>query len=221
MKKLLTLVAMLCVFGVVDKTWAQEVKINYTGAASPAGNGLVVEGDGTVRMDGTATVWDDLRVPFTQAKQGSNLKPDFDPVNIGLLFPEDIESEIIYMVVQMPHKYKIGSNIHPHIHWQQTNANKPTWKMEYKWFNNGDAVPTNFTPIDTGGAGVFSYSSGNMAQISSFPAIVGTGMGLSSVLLIKLYRANVTGDVAGDVLAFQFDIHYEIDTEGSRNEFDK
>jgi len=60
-------------------------------------------------------MWDDLRFPASQTKQGSNLKPDFDINNVGLLFPQNDADEIIYIIAQMPHDMKLGSNIRPHI----------------------------------------------------------------------------------------------------------
>jgi len=39
------------------------------------------------------------------------------------------------------------------------------------------------------------------------------------MMLVKLYRDDNT--YTGDALTFQFDIHYEIDTVGSRQEYVK
>ena len=173
----------------------------------------------SVGIDRVNTMWNDLRFSFTQTKQGATALPDFDYTNVGLLFPQNDPAEIVYIVAQMPHDYKLGSNIRPHIHWQQSAATAVTWKMDYKWFKNGDAVPASFTTISTN-TGVFTYTSGSICQLSSFPEINGSAIDtVSSILLIKLYRDdNVT---TGDVLGFEFDIHYQIDSLGSRLEFVK
>jgi len=221
MKRIFVVLVLLCAGGKFFWAQAQVVKINTN---------FVVESDGTIRSDGDASTWDDILVPFTQAKQGSNLLPAFDYDFIGLVFPRNAATQKIYMVVQIPHSYKLGSEIHPHIHWQQTSATIPTWKMDYKWFNNGEAVPGTFTTITASATGVFAYSSGNMTQICSFPPISGAanlaGGGLSpgvknisSILLVKLYRDDTLGE--DNVLGFQFDVHYEKDTQGSRLEFTK
>lgn len=162
--------------------------------------------------------WTDLLVPLTQGKVGANSKPDFDYTNIGYLFPQNDTSEALYLIVQFPHQYKIGSDTYPHIHWRQTGANAVTWKMDYKWFNIGDAVPANFTTL-TSNALAITYTSGSIHQISSFPAITGSGKGISSMLVVKLYRDDNT--TTGDVLAFQFDFHYQVDSFGSSQEFIK
>lgn len=190
------------------------------------GNYSEFEADGTLEFVGDAVVWDDLRIPFTQSKRGALLKPDFDFTNVGLLFPQNDTAEIIYIIAQMPHKYKLETALHPHIHWQQMNGNDVVWKLDYKWFINGAAVTAGFTTVTatTSTDSVFTWSSGNLAQLTEFTAIAGTGINtVSSMLLMKVYRDdNVDGGAGGgDALGFEFDIHYQIDTGGSRSELVK
>lgn len=177
---------------------------------------------GTLTQEGSATTFTDLRFPFTSTKLGANAKPDFDTTNVGLLFPQNDNTEIIYIIAQLPHAYKEGSDLRPHIHWQQMNTNAVVWKMQYKWFNRGDIVPAAFTTL-THLNNVIPYSSGNISQVSAFPVLSGVGKTVSSILLIKVYREdNVdAGAGGGDALAFEFDIHYESDALGSETEFIK
>lgn len=163
-------------------------------------------------------VWDDLKAPFTRTRQGALEKPDFDFTNLGLLFPQNNPAEITYTIMQFPHKYKEGSNIKPHVHWRQSAATDVTWKFDYRWYNNGDAIPATWTTLSTS-TGVFPYTSGNLAQISSFPEIDGTGKKLSSIFEVKFYRDDNT--TTGDVLGKEFDIHFQLDQNGSRQEFIK
>lgn len=177
---------------------------------------------GTESKTGSATVWEDMHFSLTSSKLGANAKPDVDYTNVGLLFPQNSTAEIVYFVGQMPHQWKAGSLIYPHIHWQQMNTNVVVWKLSYKLLELGAAVPTNFTTIATT-TNVFPYVSGNLNQISAFPPITMTGHTISTVLLMKLYREdNVdAGAGTGDALAFQYDIHYEIDSQGSNSEYTK
>jgi len=48
-------------------------------------------------------VWDDLRFPLTRDKQGQSDKPDFDFAGLGLLFPQNNNTEIVYLIAQFPH----------------------------------------------------------------------------------------------------------------------
>ena len=160
------------------------------------------------------TVYDDMQFPSILTKKGANDKPDVDYTNIGLLFPQNDETEYIVIGEQFSHKYKIGSNIYPHIHYTQTSASVPTFVLQYKWYSLGKPVPSNYTTIQTNAA-AFVYTGGTMQQLLSFPAINGSNItGVSSWFEAKLYRK--TGDgVTGDVLSKSFDIHYEIDSIGS------
>ena len=172
-----------------------------------------------VWMYGDHTCWDDKSVPLTQGKQGNTSKPDFDYTNIGYLFPQNDATEILYMVLQMPHSWLEGSDINPHIHWQQSADQQVTWKIDYKWFNPNAAVPAGYT-THTMATNAFTYTSGDLHQITEGTAFIsGSGQTLSSLLLIKLYRDD---DVySGDALAFDFDVHYQINSMGSRLEFNK
>lgn len=167
----------------------------------------------------TKVVWEDLRFPATTIRQGVTTKPDFDTTNIGLLFPQNDVTEIVYIIAQMPHAMKSGSNIRPHIHWIQTSALEPVFKIEYRWYNNGNTPPTVWTTISCDSP-VYTYTSGTITQICSFPEIDGSSIvDISSILDIKLYRDDNV--ITGDVLLKEFDIHYQIDQIGSREEFIK
>ena len=165
------------------------------------------------------TVWDDMKFPATRIRQGATAKPDFDTTNMGLLFPQNDATEIAYMIGQFSHAYKLGTNIHPHIHWLQNSATFPTFKMDYRWYKNGADPTGGFTTL-TFDTHIFTYSSGSIMQLSSFPDIVGSAIDtVSSIIEIRLYRDD--NDLAGDVLLKELDLHYESDRIGSREEYTK
>lgn len=71
------------------------------------------------------TVWDDMRIPVLSTKIGTSKEPGFAQLlddgagSQGVftyLFSDTIEEEL-YFMVQMPHSYKLGTAIHPHVHW--------------------------------------------------------------------------------------------------------
>lgn len=179
-----------------------------------------IKSSAEIPIEYTDTVWDDLKFPFTQTKQGANLRPDFDYVNIGLLFPQNNDDEIVYMVAQFPHSRKTGSTIRPHVHYRQNAATGVVWKMDYKYFANGQPIPSTWTTLSNAGENAFDYVSGDLAQIGVFPEIAApTGDNVSSIMIIRFYRDDNT--TTGDVLAFEFDIHYQIDEPGSQEEYVK
>lgn len=186
------------------------------------GNYIEIEADGTVELHGDATTWTDLSAPLNTERQGAAGKPDYDFTDLGLLFPQNDDTEIAYLIVQMKHQKLLGSDIKLHVHYIQDEAAQPTFKIDYRWYNNDSAVPGAWTTISTadGNKGVFTWSSGSLLQIATFPAVSAPASEtISSNIDIKLYRDD--NDVTGDVLAKYVDLHYQIDSLGSRQEYVK
>jgi len=168
-------------------------------------------------------VWDDLKFPATTISIfGFGSDPSFDSANVGYTFANNA-TETLYMIGQFPHNREPGTLISPHVHWRQTEAGLPRWKLEYKWVDNGAAVPAAFTPIYVY-KNIFEYTGGTIMQMSEFPAIEDTeDYGVSSVLIMKFSREG--GDELdtfdANALLYEFDIHYQIDTLGSFSEYVK
>lgn len=182
-----------------------------------AGSGKIKQVPSNLVRDGI--VWSDLKFPATRIRQGATSKPDFDITNLGLLFPQNDATEIAYIIAQIPHEWAFGTGLRPHIHYVQDEAQEPVFKIDYRWYKNGEDPTGGFTTL-TASNFVFTYTSGSILQVVSFPEIDGTGIDtLSSMLDIKLYRNDNV--VTGDVLVKEFDIHYIIDSLGSRQEYIK
>lgn len=166
--------------------------------------------------------WDDLSVSLTRDKQGQSSKPDYDFTENGLLFPQNDPAEIVYLVIQMKHAKVLGTGLMPHVHYIQDEVPQPTWKIDYRWYNNGAAVPGSWTTISTadGNKGVFDYTSGAIMQIGAFVEVLPPASeDVSSNFDLRLYRDD--NDVTGDVLAKFIDLHYQIDSLGSDAEYVK
>lgn len=184
----------------------------------PDSNYIHIDSTGHLSLLGKAKIWDDLRSPATLTKRGINDKPDFDFTDIGLLFPAGSDTtEKAIVIFQMPHSWDTGTTISPHIHWIQTSSDTIVWKMKYRWYNN-NTTPSAFV-VDSAVNQVFEYTSGSLLQISSFSDIDGSGIGLSSIFECFIYRDD--NNLAQDVLYKEFDIHYQINTLGSNEEFVK
>ena len=119
----------------------------------------------------------------------------------------------------MPHNYQLHTALKPHIHYFQDEAQEPVFKMDYRVYELGATTIPSFTTI-TASNFVFTYVSGTLNQIVSFPEIDMSAIdGISAILDIKIYRDDNV--VSGDVLVKEFDFHYQIDGDGSREEFVK
>lgn len=180
------------------------------------------EADGTLKMNGAATVWDDTNISLTPPAGQSSALPAVVAINGDAYLscyafsgtnstPDQISGSI-----EIPHSYKEGSNIQFHVHWAPTTANvgNVVWQLRYAWYNHlgtpvGATIQTTTVATTSGVAW--------QEQTSAFD-LVGTGKTMGSRLVFTLFRDPVN---AGDTYAFNaatydMGIHVEKDTLGSR-----
>ena len=180
--------------------------------------------------------WDDEKFPMDIASLNParthithnyfNGGLDYDDTSI---YPTDGGS----MTGQVPHSWKLDSEIRPHIHWLQEGSNVPNWLLAYKIKDNGatDIRETDFTnhSLIALTTEVFTYTSGAIRQISKGTAIDMTGINISAPMHFSLFRdtTNASGLFAGadgfvgDALVYQFDFHWQRDSYGSWQEYIK
>lgn len=185
-----------------------------------------------VVYSGDQTVWDDLRVSLLTAKVPASSAPDFSQVaddgaaSIGVYGYHFADGEYLFFTVQMPHGWKEGSVIYPHIHFMTTSDVSPADNfgigLEYTWteIDEDIAATTSAIEIDIS-TGINSNGMHQAANLSA-SGIDGSGKRLSSIMLCRLYRQAAAADnYAADVIITDFDIHFEIDTHGSRSIWSK
>jgi hypothetical protein len=170
--------------------------------------------------------WEDVNVaPFS-----TSLGPSIQPPNIvkfrdngagsaGVYlygFDEKKEEEIFFSV-QLPHSYRQGTDIKPHVHFctPTQTATTITWNLEYTWQNINAAYPATTTIISKAVACPIAY----VHTICSLGDISGVGKTISSILVCRLSRS--VGGYVGNALLLSTDIHIQLDTIGSANETSK
>jgi hypothetical protein len=135
----------------------------------------------------------------------------------------------LYFTCQLPHSYKEGTNLFPHVHYvpnNTTNTGQVVWGLEYTWTNiNGVFGPTNtiigITPI--------IGNEGNVHHVtelgSSIDGIDGTGKLISSMLVCRIFRQ---GESASDTYVdpngpglMEVDFHFQQCGIGSGTQFQK
>jgi hypothetical protein len=166
--------------------------------------------------------WEDLRFPATAINPpGAATAPTYDTTNIGYSFSASL-TNVLGIIAQLPHSWKTGTSIYPHIHWMPTNTNTGDvlWRMEYKWTNIMDTDSGSWTTLDklsAGGGTAYKH------QMASFDVIDGTGKTISSIITIKLSRIGGDGSDTynANALLKEFDIHYRQDGVGSDEEKSK
>ena len=201
------------------------------GAMTHAGaNSSEFEADGTLKFNGDATVWDDLRIT-----PGSFDRPGIaDPAyvvyypnggGLGLYLPEFAKDDFASFTIQLPHNYQEGTTIYVHLHWtprdrgNEENGNTVGWKIDYSWANIGD----NFADMQTIDLSDACDGTDHKHQMTPEVAITGTGKHISSMLICNVRRSDTGTDdtwsstLSGELpLLLEVDFHYEIDTVGSR-----
>ena len=222
MKTLLLIFSALFLLTGLTTALGQEVKINHNGT-----DGLVVRSDGSIEMEGNATVWDDLMVfPNSVKIKGSTNIPTDVVFASNLYLLGFNEGDQVYFTVQIPHSYKIGSTLEPHVHWTTISGNPSSgdvgWGLEYSASTIAGTFPSSTS--ENTGTTIVQPSSGTSAAyqhtITSLGTIDGSGLGISSVLVCRLYRTT-DGSYGSPALLLGMDFHFEKDTEGSRSNFTK
>jgi hypothetical protein len=170
--------------------------------------------------------WDDLRVPGTSVRNGSSA-PDLELfAGSATLYISSFAgsgpAEMVYFSVQMPHAWKEGSMIYPHVHWSPTTtgAGGVTWQLEYTL---ASAVAGIFPASTTLASTSQTTETAWQHQITSFDGIDMTGHTISTMIHCRLFRDPAhSGDTYSSDAAFlEFDFHYNKDSTGSEQPFHK
>lgn len=180
--------------------------------------------DGEIVLNGTATVFEDLRIPMTASKLGGSKDPGFTlfrnkagSQGVFCYQFDKVSEEELYFAVQLPHSYKLGSTIYPHAHWgvagSVAGGTTVRWGLEYTWvdIDGTFAEPTIIYTTATDPVTQYKH------RLNSFTDIAGTGItGVSSMMLCRVFRDVANDNFDGDAALFEIDFHYEIDTMGSK-----
>lgn len=168
---------------------------------------------------GDGPFWEDLTFPATGINPpGAVSDPDRDTNDGTLLFAAS-GVEVIVGVAQLPHCWIEGSEIRPHVHWGPTTTGAGTvlWRLGYSIANIGSPFPA-FSLLSV------EADASEVAEdhlVAAFGEIDMTGFTISAN--IKWYVARIGGSdtYADDAKFYDFDIHYQSDRPGSRQEYVK
>lgn len=193
------------------------------------------EADGTMVMNGDATTWDDLRIIPSAFDKPSSAFPalvDYQPGGSGTTFKvyEFAKSDYAFFTCQLPHSYKVGSDVYCHIHWNagtrgnEESGTKVDWKLDYSWASIGSVFPAS-TTIDINDT---VTGTDHLHEITQDVIMDGhtVSKGISSILICKIYRDTTydtwAGTSSGQLpILLEVDFHYEQDTIGSRTKSTK
>lgn len=167
----------------------------------------------------TESRWDDLRFPAQGLNPPGGVSDPSRDTEDGTLRFSASSTELIAGIAQMPHSWKTGTEVRPHIHWAGTDdsAGDVVWRFEYKVFGRDEVEPTSWTSTEV------TVASTEAHTISSFPAVSLTDRAISTMILWRVSR--IGGDAADTygepAKLYEFDLHYLRTDLGSEEEFAK
>lgn len=174
--------------------------------------------------------WDDLRITLDKGSNAAAL--DYISGSSGpqiWYFRNNEGLESMSFTVQLPHTWKEGTTIYPHIHWlpKNTASGNVIWNLEYTWANYDPVTPQVFPAITTStvtSSGPYTANAHTITALTTGNAgIDGTGKKISSILICRIWRNSSSG---GDTYNYDagllfLDFHLQIDGYGSHQEYIK
>ena len=227
---------------VIKTNGSARITISSAGITSigDGANNTKVEADGSLIFEGSATIFGDLVVPLYNAKPGEAAnQPTWGKIKdngagsrgVYTYNFDGANEQEVFFSVQLPHNWKEGSAIFPHVHWApQTSgqAGNIVWGIEYTWVNYDAATPLAFPNtalITATSVAVNGTANLNQHLITAFAALTpnSTQDKISSILMCRFYRkgTDVADTYNGSAAVLSVDFHYEIDAIGSRTEYVK
>lgn len=182
------------------------------------------------RLVGQTTRWDDLRITMDRGSDATQI--DFFSGSSGpqiWFFRNNSGVESMSFTVQLPHTWKEGTSIFPHIHWtpKSTATGNVEWNFEYTWANYEPGTPEVFPAVSSTtvvSTGPFTAKSHMITALTSGDlGIDGTGKKISSVLICRIWRnsSNAADTYEANAGLLFMDFHILVDGYGSVNKYTK
>ncbi len=185
-------------------------------------NSLTEDGHRTLHSD--ILSWDDLQCPPEAFNaQGSPSPPTIDNTTVPgtWLFSGTTENNLA-VVRQMPHRWKQGGTLKPHVHWEKTTTGSGNvmWQWCYSIANVGSVFPAYSDYFDGTNAVPHSNTVRKHA-LDTFPDVDMTGKRESCMICIKFRRlpSHASDTYAADARFLELDIHYQSDKDGTEVEY--
>jgi len=156
---------------------------------------------------------DDLRVPLDKGSASASLEYFAGSTGPQIwVFRNNEGVEAMSFTLQLPHNWKDGTTISPHIHWipRATGTGNVQWNLDYTWANLNTGIFSAVTTISGIATGPFTTNQHLLADIGT--GIDATGKTYSSVLICRIWRnSSLAGDTyAADAGGLSMDFHISI-----------
>jgi hypothetical protein len=212
-----------------------DAEFHETVKIGSATDHILVDGDGEMTFVGDATVWDDMRIVPSVFDVPGNTDPDvisYQPAGSGATFKVYgfAKGDEGFFTIQFPHTYKVGSTLKAHVHWTPgprgvaESGNTVQWRLDYSIAPIGSNFPASTTISLADACDGVNHKHQMTAEVD-IPG-VGVGTNVSAQMWGRIYRWNNASDTWAGIGAnlpifIEFDIHYEIDSVGSKTSSSK
>jgi hypothetical protein len=172
----------------------------------------------------TDTFWEDLRFPAQGINPAGAPAPAGVDTSSGLLSFSGTTDNVIGGVAQMPHAWKHGTTVHPHLHlrFPTSAAANTRWQFRYDVAdingNYANAVGTYTSLAAVTVANPQNTAKHVYADLGDLPMV---GYKESTAILWQVWRLASSDAADNDTnaaLVMEFDIHYEVDKPGTPDE---
>lgn len=181
-------------------------------------------------MVGASRPWRDaLGELLAKKRVGARITEDLSEGTIIFAANCQIADDYVITNVQLNHDRVLQGAVHPHLHFFQNQNNIPNWMIQYRWHENGAAKTTSWTPAKWSSIAT-TYTSGTILQIAEFGTInPPSNSNVSPIIQFRILRDTdndstlFTGvdPYTGPAHALMFDVHLQIDSLGSTDEYVK
>jgi len=175
------------------------------------------------------TYWDDSQVPALAIVGGATAPGLISFAGDNLLkiygFDGTSRDEMGHFSVQLSHRYREGTAIEPHVHWCRTadpgNAayTNVVWRLIYAFATPNGVFSQSYTNWGTNAVAAANWTH----QITGLGTITNTAAKVSSILVGSITRmqSSDSDTYDGDVGLLGFDVHFQVNTPGSRTQYAK
>lgn len=170
----------------------------------------------------SAPRWEDLRFPASGFNPAGSTAPPTVSTSNGLLVFSGVADNIIGGVAQMPHSWLEGSAVRPHLHLRYPAPSAGAvsqWSFEYDIANPGEDFSGSLVTLST--VSVAAPSTSRRHVKVPFGEIQMAGYRVSATIMWQITRLGASDADATSIDLMEFDIHYQIDSNGSRTELEK
>lgn len=162
---------------------------------------------------------DDLRVVIDKGSNSAQLGGLTGITGPEIWFFRDNAGvDAMSFTIQMPHNWKVGTVIHPHIHWtpRSSAAGNVQWNLDYTWATYDAVTPATFPAITTTSVVATGPFTANQHLLTPLTigdvGINGTGKAVSTILIGRIWRdSSLAADTyAADAGGLSIDFHISI-----------